>query len=71
MSIKNSLSLNSVFWELRDLVPFGNAMWYRYLFGWLGAPKISFIKLTMSPQVCPAPQLVCVQHRRECVQHCS
>eukprot|EP00290_Baffinella_frigidus_P007437 CAMPEP_0180135178 /NCGR_PEP_ID=MMETSP0986-20121125/10668_1 /TAXON_ID=697907 /ORGANISM="non described non described, Strain CCMP2293" /LENGTH=518 /DNA_ID=CAMNT_0022075811 /DNA_START=102 /DNA_END=1658 /DNA_ORIENTATION=+ len=41
----------SVFWELRDLVPFGNQAWYRYLFGWLGAPKIAFIKLTMSPQI--------------------
>jgi delta24-sterol reductase len=35
----------SVFWELRDLIPFGNEAWYRYLFGWLGAPKVSFIKV--------------------------
>eukprot|EP00640_Fibrocapsa_japonica_P001930 CAMPEP_0113943062 /NCGR_PEP_ID=MMETSP1339-20121228/18816_1 /TAXON_ID=94617 /ORGANISM="Fibrocapsa japonica" /LENGTH=443 /DNA_ID=CAMNT_0000947817 /DNA_START=468 /DNA_END=1799 /DNA_ORIENTATION=+ /assembly_acc=CAM_ASM_000762 len=41
----------SVFWELRDLIPFGNHPIYRYLFGWLGAPKISFLKLTMTPQI--------------------
>lgn len=41
----------SIFWELRDLVPVGNTWWYRYFLGWLGAPKISFIKLFMSPKV--------------------
>lgn len=40
----------SIFWELRDLVPCGNHPIYRYLLGWLGAPKVSFIKLTMTPQ---------------------
>jgi len=41
----------SIFWELRDLIPFGNHPLYRYLLGWLGAPKVSFIKLTMTPQI--------------------
>jgi len=41
----------SIFWELRDLVPFANHPIYRYLFGWLGAPKVSFLKLTMTPQI--------------------
>jgi delta24-sterol reductase len=41
----------SIFWELRDLIPFGNHPVYRYLLGWLGAPKVSFIKLTMTPQI--------------------
>ncbi|CAM9134024.1 unnamed protein product [Chrysoparadoxa australica] len=40
-----------VFWEMRDLIPFGNSPWYRYLLAWMGAPKISLIKLTMSPQI--------------------
>ena len=30
----------SIFWELRDLIPFGNHPLYRYLLGWLGAPKV-------------------------------
>lgn len=41
----------SIFWELRDLIPFGNHPLYRCLLGWLGAPKVSFIKLTMTPQI--------------------
>jgi Delta24-sterol reductase len=36
----------SIFWELESLIPFGNHPLYRWLFGWLGAPKVSFIKLT-------------------------
>ncbi|KAJ9061351.1 hypothetical protein DSO57_1021536 [Entomophthora muscae] len=35
----------SIFWELENLIPFGNATWFRYLFGWLGAPKVSVLKL--------------------------
>lgn len=42
----------SIFWELEDMIPFGNEPWYRYLFGWLGAPKISFLKLfTHTPEI--------------------
>ena len=36
----------SVFFQLKDLIPFANSAWYRYLFSWLGAPKVSLIKLT-------------------------
>jgi delta24-sterol reductase len=41
----------SIFWELRELVPFGNEWWYRWFFGWLGAPKIAFIKMTSTEAV--------------------
>ncbi|RKP23159.1 24-dehydrocholesterol reductase [Syncephalis pseudoplumigaleata] len=41
----------SIFWELREVIPFCNAWWYRWVFGWLGAPKIAFIKLTSTPAV--------------------
>jgi len=41
----------SIFWELEQLVPFGNNPVYRWLLGWLGAPKISFIKLTSTPSI--------------------
>ncbi|KAG8457262.1 hypothetical protein KFE25_011936 [Diacronema lutheri] len=41
----------SIFWELNDLIPFGNNPLYRYLFGWLGAPKIAFIKLFMTTAI--------------------
>lgn len=34
-----------------DLIPFGNHPLYRYTLGWLGAPKVSFIKKTMTPQI--------------------
>jgi len=39
----------SIFWELESLVPFGNHPAYRWFLGWLGAPKISFIKLASTP----------------------
>lgn len=38
----------SIFWELNDLIPFGNNPLYRYCFGWLGAPKVAFLKLFMT-----------------------
>lgn len=34
--------------ELNDLIPFGNNPLYRYFFGWLGAPKVAFLKLFMT-----------------------
>jgi Delta24-sterol reductase len=48
---KTNRFTRSIFWELRDLIPFGNHPVYRYLLGWLGAPKVSFLKLTMTPQI--------------------
>jgi len=34
----------SMFWTMADYIPFGNTMWYRYLFGWLGAFELSIFK---------------------------
>ena len=36
----------SIFWELQDIVPFGNNVFFRYVLGWLMPPKISLLKLT-------------------------
>ena len=41
----------SVFFQLKDLVRFANSAWYRYLWGWMGAPKISLMKLTMTREL--------------------
>ena len=36
----------SIFWEIQDIIPFGNHPIFRYLFGWLVPPKVSLLKLT-------------------------
>lgn len=36
----------SIFWELRDIIPFGNNPIFRYLLGWAVPPKVSLLKLT-------------------------
>jgi hypothetical protein len=36
----------SIFWELQDIIPFGNNPIFRFLFGWLVPPKVSLLKLT-------------------------
>merc|ERR1712062_642697 len=36
----------SIFWEIQDIIPFGNNPIFRYLFGWLIPPKVSLLKLT-------------------------
>lgn len=36
----------SFFWEMEQIVPFGNSLWFRYLLGWMSPPEISLIKLT-------------------------
>ena len=41
----------SVFFQLKDLVPFANTAWYRYLWAWMGAPRISLMKLTMTREL--------------------
>ncbi len=38
----------SVFFQLKDLVRFANTPVYRYLWAWMGAPKISILKFTMT-----------------------
>eukprot|EP00112_Aurelia_sp_Birch-Aquarium-sp1_P018938 Seg4599.1 transcript_id=Seg4599.1/GoldUCD/mRNA.D3Y31 product=Delta protein_id=Seg4599.1/GoldUCD/D3Y31 len=40
----------SLFWEMKDILPFGNNPVFRFLFGWTMPPKISLLKLT-SPQI--------------------
>lgn len=35
---------------LQDIVPFGNNVIFRYLFGWLMPPEVSLLKLTQ-PEV--------------------
>ncbi len=41
----------SVYFQLRDLIPFANTPWYRYLWAWMGAPKVSLLKLTTNRQL--------------------
>ena len=36
----------SLFWEVSDIVPFGNEAWFRYLLGWTMPPKPSLLKIT-------------------------
>ncbi|XP_072032621.1 delta(24)-sterol reductase-like [Amphiura filiformis] len=38
----------SIFWELQDIIPFGNNPIFRYLFGWMVPPKVSLMKLTQT-----------------------
>lgn len=38
----------SVFFQLEDLIPFSGQAWYRWLFGWLGAPRISLMKFSLT-----------------------
>ncbi|ESO89669.1 hypothetical protein LOTGIDRAFT_125011 [Lottia gigantea] len=41
----------SIFWELQDIIPFGNNPIFRYLCGWMVPPKISFLKLTQGETI--------------------
>lgn len=34
----------SLFWEMEEIIPFGNSMWFRYLLGWALPPQISLLK---------------------------
>jgi len=36
---------------VQDIVPFGNNLVFRYLFGWMMPPKISLLKLTQGKTV--------------------
>ncbi|XP_044761273.1 delta(24)-sterol reductase-like [Coccinella septempunctata] len=38
----------SIFWELQDIIPFGNNLLFRLILGWMVPPKISLMKLTQS-----------------------
>ncbi|CAL8134552.1 unnamed protein product [Orchesella dallaii] len=41
----------SIFWEIQDIIPFGNNPIFRYLFGWMIPPKVSLLKLTQPAAV--------------------
>jgi delta24-sterol reductase len=41
----------SIFWELEDMIPFSNHPLYRLLWGWMGAPEVSLLKLFQGPVV--------------------
>ncbi|XP_026883717.2 delta(24)-sterol reductase [Electrophorus electricus] len=41
----------SIFWELQDIIPFGNNPLFRYAFGWMVPPKISLLKLTQGETI--------------------
>ena len=38
----------SLFWEVEDIVPFGNDLWFRYLLGFTMPPKPSLLKITQT-----------------------
>lgn len=41
----------SMFFQLKDLIPFGNSKWYRWFFAWMGAPKVSLMKYTLTREL--------------------
>ena len=41
----------SIFWELDDMIPFANHPIYRTLWGWMGAPEVSYLKLFQGPVI--------------------
>jgi len=41
----------SVFFQLPDLIPMAGRAWYRWLFGWLGAPRISLMKAFLTREL--------------------
>ena len=41
----------SIFWEIQDIIPFGNNVVFMYLFGWLIPPKVSLLKLTQGKTI--------------------
>ncbi|XP_039279750.1 delta(24)-sterol reductase isoform X2 [Nilaparvata lugens] len=38
----------SLFWTIEEIIPFGNHWIFRWIFGWMTPPKISFLKLTQT-----------------------
>lgn len=41
----------SLFWEMRDILPFGHHFLFRYLLGWLTPPSVAFLKVTTPPKL--------------------
>ena len=40
-----------LFWEMEEIIPFGNALWFRCLFGWLGPPHVKLLKRTQTETI--------------------
>ena len=41
----------AIFWELKDIIHFGNDLWFRVLLGWLLPVKIALLKLTQTEKI--------------------
>ncbi|XP_022169098.1 delta(24)-sterol reductase-like isoform X1 [Myzus persicae] len=41
----------SLFWEIQDIIPFGNHPVFRYLLGWLMPAKVALLKLTQTDTI--------------------
>jgi len=41
----------SIFWELSEIIPWGNNPVFRYLLGWAVPPSVAFLKLTQTPAI--------------------
>ncbi|KAI3383727.1 hypothetical protein SNEBB_005565 [Seison nebaliae] len=41
----------AIFWQLSDIIPFGNNLIFRLLFGWMMPPKVSLLKLTQGETI--------------------
>jgi len=41
----------SIFWELEQIIPWGNNPLFRFLMGWALPPKVSFLKLTQTEAI--------------------
>lgn len=41
----------AIFWELEEIIPFGNHPVYRWLLGWAVPPKVSFLKITQTQKI--------------------
>ncbi|KAE9525143.1 hypothetical protein AGLY_014557 [Aphis glycines] len=42
---------NSLFWEVQDIIPFGNHPLFRYLLGWIMPAKVALLKLTQTDTI--------------------
>ena len=38
----------SIFWEIKEIVPFGNNFFFRWFLGWMCPPKISLLKVGLT-----------------------
>ena len=41
----------SYFWEMRDIIPFGNKPWFRWLLGWAMPPHIQLLKRLQTKKI--------------------